>query len=179
MTDFQEQDTNPKHGKFATMNIRKGDNSDIYRVAEVIRQAYSSVAERFRLTPENCPKHPSNCTPKWIEKDLDRGVEYFVLEHGSEIIGCIALEKANQDLCYLERLAVLPEKRHHGLGRKLFDHFKKEAISRGFEKIGIGIIAKQHDLKSWYEGFGFEETGRKTFAHLPFDVAFLEYRIEN
>ena len=43
-------------------------------------RAFRGVAERFGLTDENCPRHASNCTADWIEKDMDRGVTYFVLE---------------------------------------------------------------------------------------------------
>ena len=59
---------------------------------------------------------------KWIKSNLYRGVNYIVLESNGAIIGCAALEKAYSELCYLERLAVLPEKRNKGFGKMLVDH---------------------------------------------------------
>ena len=160
------------------MNIRVADKEDAARLAEIIRTAYATVAARFGLTPENCPKHPSNCTPEWVQGDMDRGVVYYILESGSRAVGCAALEKANPETCYLERLAVIPEKRKAGLGHRLVDYFLKQAAAQGFRTVGIGIIAEQRDLKSWYQEQGFVETGKKSFAHLPFDVAFMERHIE-
>lgn len=39
----------------------------------LIRNSYRDVAQRFGLTPQNCPKHPSNCTDDWIRNDFARG----------------------------------------------------------------------------------------------------------
>jgi len=161
------------------MIIRIGTVSDVRNLSETIKKSYTTVAQQFNLTVENCPKHPSNCSDEWIKKDMDRGVKYFVLESKSQIIGCIALEKANSETCYLERLAVIPERRNEGLGSRLIKHFFQEAESMGFAAIGIGIIAKQNDLKKWYQKRGFIETGTKAFDHLPFEVLFMEYNIKN
>lgn len=159
------------------MAIRKANHHDVKALAEIIRVSYKTVAQRFNLTSDNCPKHPSNCTTEWIERDITRGVIYYILESNQQPVGCMGLEVANEKTCYLERLAVVPEKRNQGVGLKLLQYFIEEAKLSGFEKIGIGIIAKQSDLKSWYQRKGFKETGRKSYPHLPFEVAFMEYHI--
>lgn len=79
------------------------------------------MADRFKLTPANCSKHPSNCTDEWIENDFARGVNYFILEKKGIPAECVAIERANVDLCYLERLAVLPHERKKGLGSQLVE----------------------------------------------------------
>lgn len=68
------------------MNIREGNKSDILIISEVIQKSYSTVAQRYGLTLENCPKHPSNCSIEWVENDTERGVKYLVIESGNEII---------------------------------------------------------------------------------------------
>jgi GNAT superfamily N-acetyltransferase len=87
----------------------------------------------------------------------------------------VALEKASPDRCYLERLAVLSHERRRGLGHALVDHAFHQARDMGVKKIGIGIIAKQTDLKKWYERIGFVEGETKRFDHLPFLVTFMSY----
>ena len=159
------------------MTIRQAAPSDPLVIAKVIKKAYATIARRYGLTLENCPKHPSNCSVEWIEKDVERGVQYYVIDSGAGIVGCVALEASAPKTCYLERLAVVPEHRNRGLGRRLVDHFLREAESRGFEKAGIGIIAKQRDLKAWYQTFGFVETGRTLFPHLPFEVCVMALRL--
>ncbi len=88
-------------------------------------------------------------------------------------MGCVGVEKAGDDFYYLERLAVLPQKRRQGLGRQLALHAIEEARSKGAGRIGIGIIAAQHELKRWYERLGFVATATKRFSHLPFEVCLM------
>lgn len=153
--------------------IRSCGKEDIGILAEIIRRSFRDVAERFGLNLENAPRHPSNCTGDWICKDLERGVMYFILEHEGSVVGCAALERADPDACYLERLAVLPGKRRHGFGKALVVHALKEATLLGAHRVGIGIIADHTELKDWYKRIGFVEGERKAFPHLPFDVAFM------
>ncbi len=155
------------------VNIREADRNDIPVLSELVRRAYLDVAERFDLTKENCPKHPSNCTDEWIRGDFERGVRYFILEHGDNPAGCAAIEKANPETCYLERLSVPPEFRENGFGKALLDHILREAETLGAQNVGIGVIAEQTELKRWYEKSGFVRGETKRFEHLPFQVAFM------
>lgn len=153
--------------------IRNATPTDTALLATLIREAYQYVAEKFTLTPNNCPTHPSNCQPEWIEKSIDKGVEYFILENNSTPCGCVALEQAGPNVCYLERLAVLPQYQQKGYGETLVQHGFAEAVKRDTNRVEIAIIAQQTELKQWYEKLGFTETHTKTFDHLPFDVTFM------
>ncbi len=157
--------------------IRKATPSDVPLLAGLIRRAYRDVARRFGLTAENCPKHPSNCTAEWIRQDLERHVSYFICDVGDTPVGCAALEMTQEGMCYLERLCVLPEQRRQGHGRALAEHVVAQAGARGADRVGIGIIAEQTELKQWYLNIGFIEGDSRTFAHLPFRVTFLTYRL--
>jgi GNAT superfamily N-acetyltransferase len=158
-------------------HIRETNSADISLLSRLIRQSYRDVADRFKLTPENCPKHPSNCTDEWIEKDFARGVSYFILEHRGAPSGCIAIESANPELCYLERLAVLPHARKKGFGNQMVEYVFRRAQGLGLRKISIGIIAEQTELKQWYQKIGFVEGETKAFSHLPFLVSFMTYEL--
>ena len=159
------------------MHIREANSGEIPILSGLIRNAFRGVAERFGLTRENCPKHPSNCTDEWIENDLDRGVIYYVIENDCISAGCVSLEKAGPDLCYIERLAVLRESRRNGFGRVLVDHVFAQARVLGAKQISIGIIADDTDLKRWYSKLGFVEIETQAFQHLPFLVTFMSYEI--
>lgn len=67
---------------------------DIDRLTRLIRNSFADVALRFGLTPQNCPKHPSNYSSKWVARDLARGVRYFILIADGTPIGCVGVEKA-------------------------------------------------------------------------------------
>ena len=160
-----------------TTRIRVAGSADVPLLTGLIRVAFGDVAERFALNIENCPKHPSHCTDEWIESDLAKGVVYYILEHDGAPVGCVALEKANPDLCYLERLGVLPESRRKGFGKKLVDHVFAAARASGAKQISIGIISDDTELKLWYKMIGFLERETKEFAHLPFLVSFMSYEL--
>jgi N-acetylglutamate synthase-like GNAT family acetyltransferase len=156
-----------------TLHIRSAAVSDIPMLTELIRDSFITAAEKFDLTPDNCPKHPSNCTDEWIEQDITRGVTYFILEYDGMPVGCVALEKATPERWYLERLAMVPSFRHREFGRTLVDHACAEARVAGGKTIGIGIIAHDTKLNGWYRKIGFIEGETKQFPHLPFQVTFM------
>jgi N-acetylglutamate synthase-like GNAT family acetyltransferase len=74
---------------------------------------------------------------------MERGVTYFIMENENSVAGCVALEMANSEVCYLERLAVLPNQRHLGFGKALVTHVLSKAKLLGVHRVNIGIIAKQ------------------------------------
>lgn len=159
------------------MKIRKANQNDVQVLVSLIRASFKTVADRFNLTLENCPRHPSNCTRDWIKTALDQGVHYFILEMDGDAVGCFALEQAGPEVCYLERLAVLPGRRNQGLGRALADFALEQAKSQGCKRVEVGIIAEQLDLRDWYAKIGFTENGEKEFPHLPFRAAFMVYAL--
>jgi N-acetylglutamate synthase-like GNAT family acetyltransferase len=89
-------------------------------------------------------------------------------------VGFVAMEKADDAVYYLEKLAVLPEYRHNGYGRELVQFVLETAATGGAKKLSIGIIYEQAVLKDWYKDIGFRETSTKKFEHLPFTVGFME-----
>ena len=157
--------------------IRTCTQEDIGVLAETIRMSFQNVAERFGLTQENAPHDPSNCTQDWIQKDMERGVTYFIIENENFIAGCVALEQANSEVCYLERLAVFLNQRHRGFGKALVTHVLSKAKLIGVHRINIGIIAEHTEMKNWYKGIGFVEGESKDFSHLPFRVTFMSYEV--
>jgi GNAT superfamily N-acetyltransferase len=153
--------------------IWNATESDATCLAEIIREASRDVAERFGLTPENCPKHPSNCTAEWIVAGFEKGIAYFVLEEDGAPCGCAGLEQASSEVCYLERLAVLPNHRRQGFGTALVNHVCDEARRLGVKRVEIGTIAEHGELTRWYEKLGFNLKSTAEFEHLPFTVAFM------
>ena len=157
----------------ADYKIRVAGPNDAPALTRLLRAAFSEVARQFGLTASNAPKHVSNCEESWIREALDKGVSYFVLEAGEECLGCVALERANSEVCYLERLAVHPEYQGKGLGVALVRHALEEARRQGALRVEIGIVAAHTRLHDWYAKRGFVDTGRKSFHHLPFEVGFM------
>ena len=146
---------------------------DVDTAARVLRRAFATVAKRFSLTKENCPRSPAFATSQRVLEEVERGVRYYLLDAGARTCGCVALEHARPEVVYLERLGVLPAHRARGYGSTLVRHVLTEAKTLGARRVEIGIIAEDTPLQGWYERFGFEQTKRKRFDHLPFLVGFL------
>jgi len=155
--------------------IREGTKEDIDILVDIIQNSFLDVAERFGLTPQNSPTHPSNCRPEWLLREINRGVTFYILENDSQPVGCAALEKINDEVCYLERLAVLPEVRRKGFGEALVTHVLANARLLHVHRVQIGIIAEHQELHDWYEKMGFEEVSKKQFPQLNFQVTFMAY----
>jgi N-acetylglutamate synthase-like GNAT family acetyltransferase len=157
--------------------IRICTEEDTTVLAEIVRKSFQDIAERFGLTKENAPRHPSNCRADWIRKDIERGVTYFAVESENCIVGCVALERASTEVCYLERLAVLPGHRRRGFGKSLVGHALSEARRLGVDYVSIGIVAEHTELRDWYKRLGFVEGESKEFPDLPFHVTLMSYDI--
>jgi len=147
---------------------------DIKNSAGVVRDSFQTVAEEFNLTIENCPTHPSFITPDKLNELKSKGVKLFGLFTENEQAGFIAIEKADEVLYYIEKLAVLPEYRNRGGGERIMRFAFDLIRENGGKKVSIAIIDEHTVLKGWYKGLGFKEVSTKLFPHLPFTVCFLE-----
>ena len=155
--------------------IRLGGKEDIEILVEIIRDSFQEVADRFGLNEQNSPTHPSNCRAEWLAREMNRGVAFYILEAQGRPVGCVGLEKINDEVCYLERLAVLPREQKKGFGEALVKHALSQARLWKAFRVQIGILADDPALQNWYEKLGFEEVERKNFPHLMFEVTFMAY----
>jgi len=155
------------------MVIKEASKADISILLDILRKSFDGVAKKFNLTVENCHKNLAFCTAQRIEGDFARGLQYYMLEDDDQACGCVAFEKASDEIFYLERLAVLPEHRRKGFGTALVNHVFDQVKETGAIRVEIGIISKDMELKSWYKRFGFISKGTRKFHHLPFVVEFM------
>jgi AhpD family alkylhydroperoxidase len=150
---------------------------ELIQSVQIIREAFATVAEDFNLNETNCPTNPAFTSIEKLREMKAKGLILYGLFINNHQTGFVAIEKADQSLFYMERLAVLPKFRHAGLGKKLidfvFEYVKKE---RG-AKLSIGIINENIILKKWYQEYGFSETALKKYPHLPFTVCIMEKNI--
>lgn len=153
-------------------------NDELDKWVELLRNSFITVADDFGITCENAPTNPAFADTDSLSKMLEKGVILFGAYYDSKRAGFVALENAGNGCWYMERLAVLPEYRHMGIGRRLMDFAFATVKERGGSKISIGIINENKVLKNWYMEYGFTETGTKAFKHLPFEACFMEKSVD-
>ena len=166
---------------------------DIPAAAEVIRQAFATVAEAFDLTEENCPTNGAFLRDAALAEEQERGTVLYGLSDEDGLSGCMALKRKDEATFSLEKLAVAPWSRNRGYGDLaslltnlssgdvLFideihrlSHAVEEVRRSGGGTICIGAMYENRKLVRWYERQGFSITGTRKFAHLPFVVCFME-----
>jgi len=169
------------NGQNAPAEIKKMTIDDLSFCAEVIRRSFETEALEFGLTRENCPGHTSFITSgRLVEKCVELDKFYpFVCVSGGAIIGYVSLTGVGSGTYVMEHLAIVPEMRRLGHGRLMLGFCKKKAAELGGDVIKIGIIEENARLRDWYLANGFVHTGTKRFAHLPFTVGFMEWRVRD
>jgi len=175
----------------AAATIRQLAPSDLPVAAEVIRAGFATVAREFGITARNCPHHTSFTTAEKLQARFDVGWMMYGLygkSNGAPRSSCPTMGEI-QPLCgfaalsdegggsyELHNLAVLPECRHRGYGKRLLDLCKQAVRDSGGSKITLGLIEEHTVLRDWYATNGFVHTGTRTFDHLPFTVGLMEWR---
>lgn len=160
-----------------TVMIRNMREVEIEECAAVIRKGFSTIAERFGLTPENCPTNGAFIKADRLRSDYKKGVLMYVLVHKNAIIGYMQLNRKEADRLELEKLTVLLQYRHYGYGAQLLHYAAQVAKKLGVNRITIGIIEENTVLKDWYMRNGFCHNGTKVFDQLPFTVGFMSLEV--
>ena len=151
---------------------------ELKQLVPIIQAANLTVAKDFNLTPQNAPTNPAFITEFFLFEGLEKKKhQYFGYFIEEKIVGCLAIYLISENSYGIDRLAVLPEYRHHGHGGKLIGFVENTVKSLGGNKVSIGIIYENKILLQWYRKYGFVLTGTKKFDHLPFTVGYMEKEI--
>jgi len=157
----------------ASRTIKELTGVSLEKSAAIIRSAFGKVAAELGITVENAPMFPAFITLERLEEMRARGAVFFGLFIDGRQAGVVAVEKRDTGDCYLERLAVLPEHWHGGLGRELVNFVIDYVKKLGVKKLYLGMVNEHKVLKEWYQSMDFKEIELKKFEHLPFTVCFM------
>lgn len=155
--------------------IRKAETSDITPLASIISKAFEDEAWRAGINAQSNPAHPSNCSPERLLQEMNRGISFYILEDEGRPCGCVGLETISDEVCRLDKLAVLPSEQHRGLGSALVRHALSEARQMKLFRVQISISAEDRHLHDWLEKLGFEDTPQKALPHLVIPVSLMTY----
>jgi ribosomal protein S18 acetylase RimI-like enzyme len=86
----------------------------------------------------------------------------FVLaEINHEIVGCVFYENKGSYMD-LGRLSVIPEYRHHGIGRMLIDYVEQKAGQNQIPYVRLGVRVVLDTMRQYYEGLGYKTVSLET-----------------
>lgn len=85
---------------------------------------------------------------------------FLVGEEAGEVLGYAGMHCAAGE-CYVDNVAVFPEARRQGVGRKLMEALLQAAAARGGEFLSLEVRPSNLEALSLYRGLGFREVGRR------------------
>ena len=159
--------------------IRKVRHEDIPKCVEVIKKSFQTVADEFGLTEKNAPRFTAFATTEerlFWHFDGEKRPMYVYCDN-EMICGYYSLFIQSDGECELNNLAVLPEYRHKGIGKHLFDHAVKTAKEAGCNTLNIGIVEENTVLRKWYEKNGAIHIGTQKFDFFPFTCGYMKKSI--
>ena len=156
--------------------IRKIKREDIPECVKIIKNSFMTVAEEFGFTVENAPMFTAFATTEdrlFWQMDNENRLMFLYEENGIPC-GYYSLLMQENCECELNNLAVLPECRHKGIGKKLLEHAYQTAAEEGCRIINIGIVEENRRLRRWYEENGAVHIGTKKFDFFPFTCGYMQ-----
>ena len=85
---------------------------------------------------------------------------FLVGEEAGEMLGYAGMHCAAGE-CYVDNVAVFPEARRQGVGRKLMEALLQAAAARGGEFLSLEVRSSNLEALALYRGLGFREVGRR------------------
>lgn len=151
---------------------------DIPFCAKVIRNGFSTVANDFHLTKENCRTNGAFINSNKLLQEKLNGTQFYYLSYNMKKIGFVGIKQIENKVYEIQKITILPKYRHNGFGVILLNHAIKYAKKHDAELINVNIINDNLKLKHWYLNNGFRFLYSRKIETLPFIVGYMTYRIE-
>lgn len=125
--------------------------------AQSVRDSQDIVAIRMRVF-----QNEQGVTPELEFDGLDETATHFLAYDGERAIGTARVRFLNSHTAKLERVAVLPDLRKHGVGRKIVETVLEFLANKNISDLRIHA---QISVVAFYQKLGFVTEGE------PFDEA--------
>jgi putative acetyltransferase len=99
---------------------------------------------------------------------LRKGGHIFMVYLGQQAVGCVALIPMSGGVFELSKMAVSPELRGLGIGRRLLQHAITQAKRIGAKSLFLGSNARLEDAVHLYESVGFRHVPAESIPEMPY-----------
>ncbi len=111
---------------------------------------------------------------------LRKGGRVYLAYHEEQAVACVALLAVGGGVYELSKMAVSPELRGRGIGRKLLKFTIEQARRMGAKRLSLGSSTKLPNAVHLYESLGFRHVGPERLPWMAYarsDV-FMELELE-
>jgi N-acetylglutamate synthase-like GNAT family acetyltransferase len=143
----------------------------------LINTSFMTVANEYGFTKRNTPTFPAFIGYDIIENEIKNGLKIFGYKKNNKIIGCVGHTKYTDEIYKIKRLAVLPEYRHRGIGKKLLQDIESKIKRDGGKISEVHIVNENEQLKKWYIKNKYEGIKIEKINGLPFKVCIMQKEI--
>ena len=98
-----------------------------------------------------------------------KGLKMYWYKTDDNIVGCAGYSYYKEDIYFIERLAILPEYRHLGVGKKLMKYVENKIKDIGGKIVEIHVVDKNIVLREWYKKLNYVEIRIDEIKTLPFN----------
>lgn len=128
-------------------------DGDRVRLARTDAEVEAALSIRRRVFVEG------QGVPEALEQDgQDSEATHFVAWRSGEAVGAARLRQLGDGNVKVERVAVLPEFRGDGWGRRLMEAAEAEAADRGADRV---VLHAQTAVEGFYHRLGYETVGHE------------------
>lgn len=130
------------------------------RVASLVNDAYGRTSTPSGWTSEDDILEGPRIKAADVEELLAReGSQLLAAETDGEIVGCVHLQRIDEEACELGLLSVRADEQDQGLGQRILAAGETHARERGADRIVLKVLTVREELIAWYERRGYEPTG--------------------
>jgi len=109
--------------------------------------------------------HDQHVAEAWVRRCISLG-EYFVAELEAMPVGFLRFSWFWGTIPYMELIYVLPDHRHSGIGRALFERWEIAMRRDGARLLMTSSARDEAAPQGWHSNNGFREAGTVTFGCL-------------
>ncbi|WP_018628537.1 GNAT family N-acetyltransferase [Niabella aurantiaca] len=136
-------------------SIRKATTEEIAIIHQLALDIWPKAFEQI-LTPEQTGYMLQLMyAPAVLEMEMQRGVEYYILNHAGADMGYTAIEQKEQDSWKLHKIYLSQKMHGKGLGKFQLQHMEAIAKNRGAQYLLLNVN-RQNKAVDFYKRQGYE-----------------------
>lgn len=131
-------------------SIRKADNEQVAEIIRKVMTEYGAVGEGFSINDAE--------VDQMFESYQGDHSAFFVVADDENVYGCAGvgpLKGADDKICELKKMYLLPEIRGKGLGKQILDTCLQKAGELGYAECYLETLSTMHEANSLYRKSGF------------------------